>query len=1572
MAQSIGWQWLCGLNSSDLDRSGGFNLVNGHDNTCFVDALDTIPHLVFLLLSVVGLFLGCCIFFRKSNSEYLIRFPGHSIRWPVTIILLILLLASLAEGILTDETYIQSLGASRPHLYVPPICALVAISFSLVYYQYMEIWKVSGMAFLLVLYYAAAALGEIGRLINLLELDQRSVTITRFDLTILKLICFVVLLTLELNVIRLKVFCRCRHRDYDTLPEDLNSPGLLYRNDYVNFFSELVFWWVNWIFFLGYRQTLTTEDLGRLPKKLSAERLQQQFKEEFQKEKLKAAAKGRQPSLSKVIFRIYGLRMAWAGIMKLAGDFAGLVGPLCVAGIVLYVEDIYNEHESKEEVRPHFIDLTEFTANGFVLIGATFLASSFQFIMVHKSLFYSILYGMCVRSSIQTMVYEKSLSLSTYATTGGDMTAGQITNHMSTDPMNLLYMFQYFHFSWTVPFLVALVLYFLYEALGVAALLGAVVYVIVIPLQLGIANYMAIHQKKALFFADERLKHSNEILQGIKLLKSYGWEHLYLKVVENIRNNELLSLLKMNVCYGLIGFIVSASPLIVTVLTFGTYTAFSGEPLTADKAFSSLALFNILSGPLFMLPLITTAIVNGYISTMRLQKFFLAQEVEKSCMGEDWRERVDDGRGPYDYQHETTVDATEDGVMTSDVDEATHMLPKIKESKIKRPDGYQATNHTKTTKRSRLPKSVAIKITNGNFTWEKGSSVPIISNINVDIPAGKLTMVIGSVGSGKSSLVSAIQGEMTTLSGNVQFNESTLSVAYGAQKAWLINDTLKGNILFGEEFDNKKYKKTIDVCALKPDIEILPGGDQTEIGEKGINMSGGQKQRVSIARTVYSGRDIVILDDPLSALDVHVGSHVFRKAIVGNLLKKKRTVVLVTHQLQYLHHAHKIIVMKDGKIAYQGTLQDIIDEAPELYSEYQQAVKTATESETEADEIIMTMSDEEKREVFKRRLKRELSKDSQSSHTATKLIEEEEVERGSVSYKVYAYYCRAMTWTMSISFLLGYVANAGFTVGTNFWLAEWSTAGMTDDMNGNSTDDMLGYYIAGYAGLSVGGVVSVLIASLFIVFGAYIASRDLHMSMLQNITRCPMRFFDTTPLGRVLNRLAADTTLLDMKLYQSMDATVFFSVGYVSGLVVNSIILPIFLIFVVPMMVSYYFLAKFYVTTSRSLQRLDSVTKSPVFAHFSETLGGLSTIRAYRDQSRFYGSLLQKVNVNNTAFLYLQTTHRWAGMRMELIGVIGILVAGVGTIISSINGTIDPSQVGLAVSYTLVVANFMNFAVRFGAETEMQMNAIERIKEYSSISNENYKGTEPPESWPQRGEIKMKGIFVRYAKELDPVIKNVTATFKSGEKVGICGRTGSGKSSLTLALFRIIDTYKGSILIDDIDINTVPLTILRQRLAIIPQDPVLFNGTIRYNLDPENYRTDDELWDSLEISQLKETVSQMPKGLDSEVSEGGENFSVGQRQLFCLARAFLRRSKILIMDEATASIDMDTDKILQEVVATVFADCTVLTIAHRVATILDSDSILTLADGEVIEYDTPENLLADHNSIFASLVNSNQ
>eukprot|EP00057_Strongylocentrotus_purpuratus_P024835 XP_011679309.1 PREDICTED: ATP-binding cassette sub-family C member 8-like [Strongylocentrotus purpuratus] len=465
-----------------------------------------------------------------------------------------------------------------------------------------------------------------------------------------------------------------------------------------------------------------------------------------------------------------------------------------------------------------------------------------------------------------------------------------------------------------------------------------------------------------------------------------------------------------------------------------------------------------------------------------------------------------------------------------------------------------------------------------------------------------------------------------------------------------------------------------------------------------------------------------------------------------------------------------------------------------------------------------------------------------------------------------------------------------------------------------------------------------------------------------------MRFFDTTPIGRILNRFSSDTQLIDQRLVHTLCLLINLAAGIVSSLIVQVVVVWYFVFFFIQISFIFIFLLMYYIATSRELQRAESVSRSPVFAHFSETLGGLSTIRAYKDEKRFFKTIMERINVNNTVFLYLLTSMRWVALRLDYLGDFVVFSASLCVLLGAAYLGIDASLVGLAITYSLEVSLYMNFVVLQYSDLELQMNAVERLRFYAEVPTEDYDGLEPPPDWPARGEIQFDDISVRYSPDLDPVLREVSLNVCSQEKIGICGRTGSGKSSLTLALFRMIDTFKGRILIDGIDIAAVPLRTLRQRLSIIPQDAILFTGTIRYNLDPIGTKTDKELWEALDVAQLREVVSNIDAGLDYEVTEGGENFSVGQRQLFCLARAFLRHSKIIVMDEATASIDQETDLILQDVVAEIFQDRTVLTIAHRVATILNSDAILTLSDGRVAEFDTPDDLLQRDDSIFASLM----
>ncbi|XP_022093816.1 ATP-binding cassette sub-family C member 9-like isoform X2 [Acanthaster planci] len=1531
------WKWFCSDNASLWQSDEALRTV------CLVDAVKFILQTsCFTLLSLTLLVVGCCSCHNGWDTKHRKRYPLHTAQWILMLLVFLLNLLSTAEGLLTDLSFRWNdlpgvAYPTQPHLYVPPLSGLALAFVAMLCYHHMEVWRQWQMAWILLVNWGLALAGEVLHLLSLLKMELASIEVLRFDLSVLFIAAYFGLVSLQVNNIRLKISCS---KGNVHKPEEPAPPKTMrFTEEFSSFISEVTFWWLNWVFRLGYKRPLEIDDLGQLPEVHSAGYIHKDFKAAFQKEQERARFKGHKPSLWRVYWSVHGWRMVFALVLKLSGDMCGYVGPVALNGIILWVGRVKDGSQVASE--PHFITVSEFFQHGLVLVGITFIVACIRTLLMQTYEYWCAVVGIHFRSAVQTMVFEKSLRISTFVISSGEMTTGQIANHMSTDAVNIFTMMIYICWMVTVPVQVFVTLALLLGQIGYSAVLGMVVFAVFVPLQAVIGKYMAKLEEQTLSFADVRLKLSSEVLQGIKLLKMYGWEDLFGREIKKIRQWEIWTICKMMLCYGVIGSLTEATPLIATLVTFSTFTALMGEVLTPDVAFSSLSFFMLLQDPFFLFPFALFSTINGGISTGRLAAFLAAPEVDMKTLSAVKVKR---------QMHEVRVGNGNHMPNCDDDDQEDHIEVPLLKTKVKRckdSSGSLVSSVSQETNSSYgsmlmksssldslmvLPSHVAIKIENGCFAWDPDRNQPVLHDLNITIPAGKLTMVVGTVGSGKSSLLSAMLEEMTLQNGAIVINGSRNSIAYAGQKAWLLNMSLKENILFGQPFNHKRYRRVISACALQPDIDMLPAGDQTEIGEKGINMSGGQKQRISVARAMYSRRDIVLLDDPLSALDVHVGSHLFQHGIMGNLLKKKKTVILVTHQLQYLAHADKILLMKEGRVAQEGMLEDIMAAEPDLYNGYQKAVKEMTDLESEAE------TDGESRKQEMMQIRKQIShqessiRDEEVAETGDergRLMVKEEMERGSVSWSVYYYYAKAIRLPIALLILLVYPLQAGIIAGNNYWLANWSEAGLSP---GNATDSA--YYVGVYAAISVAGVCNSFITTMTTVIGLLIAARHLFNLMLSNIIHMPMRFFDTTPIGRIINRFSADTQIIDMKLTMCYDAIFFYLTSILAALIINAYISPIFLATILPFCVFYYLVQKVFVTTSRELQRLDSVTKSPIFAFFSETLGGLSTIRAYRKHQTFFDGIMERVATNNTAYLYLQASMRWLAVRL--------------------------------------VSVYLQQLVRYMAETEMQMNAVERVKHYTTLTTESYEGMEPPFHWPTRGAVSIENISVRYGEELDPVLKDVTVHIRAGEKVGICGRTGSGKSSLTLALLRIIDTYRGRILIDDVDIASVPLTTLRRRVAIIPQDPVLFDGTIRMNLDPEHQRTEKELWNALEIAQLKELVMQMEDGLDSQVSEGGENFSLGQRQLFCLARAFLRNTPVLIMDEATASMDVETDRILQQVVASAFANKTVLTIAHRVATILNSDTILTLSQGEVVEHDTPDNLLTNPDSVFASLVNSDQ
>ncbi|XP_048724560.2 multidrug resistance-associated protein 1 isoform X2 [Caretta caretta] len=856
----------------------------------------------------------------------------------------------------------------------------------------------------------------------------------------------------------------------------------------------------------------------------------------------------------------------------------------------------------------------------------------------------------------------------------------------------------------------------------------------------------------------------------------------------------------------------------------------------------------------------------------------------------------------------------------------------------------------------------AVGFIGASFRWEK-TGPSILNNLNMKIPEGSLVAVVGQVGSGKSSLLSAILGEMNKFEGTVQRKGS---VAYVSQQAWMQNSILQENILFGSDLNRPYYERVLEACALLPDLEQLPNRDQTEIGERGVNISVGQKQRVSLARAVYSNADLYLLDDPLSAVDVHVGKHLFEKLIGPSGLLKNKTRILVTHNLTLLPQTDVIIVMEDGRIAHMGTYQELLSERAN-FAELLQVFSAENKSE-ETPQMKMSSLKKESQKGNTLPQKELQGQKNSSSFEQTKAfsMKKENVATGSMSMSVILKYLQAFGWLWVWLTLAAYLGQNAVAVGQNLWLSTWSAE---EEKNKDHTEwkhlrnNKLGIY--GLLGF---------IQGLLVCYGAYVltrgslcASRTLHNHMLANVLHLPLQYFETNPVGQIINRFTKDMFIIDLRFHYYLRTWLNCTLDVIGTILVIMSASPLFILVVIPLGYLYFIIQRYYIASSRQIRRLAGASHSPVISHFSETLLGLSTIRAFGHQERFIRQNKDVVNENLVCFYNNVISNRWLAVRLEFLGNLMVFFAALFAVLAG--NTINSSTVGLSISYALNITQSLNFWVRKACEIETNGVSIERVCEYEKMDKEApwIMSKRPPMGWPSKGIIEFINYQARYRTGLDLALQDVSFQTHSKEKVGIVGRTGAGKSTLTNCLFRIIERDGGKIIIDGIDISTIGLHDLRGNLNIIPQDPVLFSGTLQSNLDPFGKYSDHELWEAVELCDLKNFVQSLPKKLLHEISEGGENLSVGQRQLVCLARALLRKTKILILDEATASVDMETDNLVQSTIRREFHNCTVLTVAHRLHTIMDSERVLVLGSGRIIEFDTPHNLLLQQ-GVFSKMV----
>uniref|UniRef100_A0A669QTK6 ATP binding cassette subfamily C member 1 n=1 Tax=Phasianus colchicus TaxID=9054 RepID=A0A669QTK6_PHACC len=844
----------------------------------------------------------------------------------------------------------------------------------------------------------------------------------------------------------------------------------------------------------------------------------------------------------------------------------------------------------------------------------------------------------------------------------------------------------------------------------------------------------------------------------------------------------------------------------------------------------------------------------------------------------------------------------------------------------------------------------AVELTAASFSWEK-NGLPVLKNLSVSIPEGSLVAVVGQVGSGKSSFLSSLLGEMEKLEGTVHRRGS---VAYVAQQAWIQNGSLQENILFGTDLNRSYYELVLESCALLPDLEQLPNGDQTEIGERGVNISGGQKQRVSLARAVYSNADLYLLDDPLSAVDVHVGKHLFEKLIGPSGLLKSKTRVLVTHNLTLLPHADLIIVMEEGKISEMGSYQELISkrakfvELIQVFSVENRSEKTTPNEVSSSNEECQLGRNLQQRELLKPR----------HSSDQWKILRnnKEKVATGGMKMSVVLKYLQAFDWRWMWLTVAAYLGQNALAIGQNLWLSTWTaeTAKISDFTEWQkSRNYKLGIY--GLLGFLQG--LLVCCGAYVLTQGSLAASRTLHHQLLDSVLHLPLQHFETNPVGQIINRFTKDLFIVDIRFHYYLRSWLNCTLDVIGTILVITFSSPLFIVVVIPLGYLYFIIQRYYIASSRQIRRLAGASHSPVISHFTETILGGSTIRAFGHQERFIRKNNDIVYENLVYFYNNVISNRWLSVRLEFLGNLMVFFAALFVVLAG--STVSSSTVGLSISYALNIIQSLNFWVRKACEIETNAVSIERVCEYANMDKEEpwITSKRPPVGWPDRGIIEFVNYKARYRKDHGLALNDISFQTRNEEKVGIVGRTGAGKSTLTNCLFRVLEGCGGKIVIDGIDISTIGLHDLRGNLNIIPQDPILFSGTLQSNLDPLGKHSDHELWEALELCDLKSFVQSLPKKLLHEISEGGENLSVGQRQLVCLARVLLRKKKVLVLDEATASVDMETDNLVQSTIKREFYNCTILTIAHRLHTVMDSERVLVLDAGKILEYDTPHNLL---------------
>ncbi|KAG6518918.1 putative ABC transporter C family member 15 [Zingiber officinale] len=1071
---------------------------------------------------------------------------------------------------------------------------------------------------------------------------------------------------------------------------------------------------------------------------------------------------------------------------------------------------------------------------------------------------------------------------------------GKMINFLDVDVERIGDFFWYIHGIWLLPLQVSLALLILYRNLGASASFSVLAVTILVMLSnTPLARIQEKLHSRIMEAKDSRIKATAETLKCMKILKLHSWETAYLNKLLQLRDAERSWIKRYLYTCSVVAFLFWASPTLISVVAFGICVMVN-TPLSAGTVLAALATFRILQEPIYNLPELVTVITQTKVSIDRIQNFMKEEEQK-------------------------------------------HLSP---------------SNDAETL-------NVAVDIEPGEYSWEADSRKKPTLKIDkkIQIMKGGKVAICGTVGSGKTSFLASVLGEIARTSGG-RVNVSG-SRAYVPQTAWIQTGTVQENILFGKEMDRRWYHEVLEACSLERDIELWDDGDLTVVGERGINLSGGQKQRIQLARAIYNNSDIYLLDDPFSAVDAHTAAHLFKECFLTLLSSK--TVIYVTHQLEFIVAADLILVLKDGKVVQSGSkYEDLMKEASGelacLIAAHNQTL-TQIRSWKEHDSLISTNGKVRHKEL------RDVKQHNQKG--CSEILErsyQRDREFGRVKWHVYhTFVTSAYKGALVPVLLLFQVLFQGLQIGSNYWIS-WAT----EKEDQVSKEKLIGIFVL----LSASSSMFILGRGVLLATVAFETAQKLFLGMITSIFRAPMSFFDTTPSSRILNRSSSDQTTVDTDIPYRLAGLAFALVQLLCIIILMSqVAWPVFILFILVVTISIWY-QNHYVNAARELARMVGIQKAPILHHFSESFAGAATIRCFNQEERFSKKNLSLIDDYSRVTFHNYATMEWLSLRVNFLFNI-VFFAMLAILVSMPRNAIDPSLAGLAATYGLNLNVLQSWVIWNLCNVENKMISVERILQFLAIESEAplvIEDYRPEQGWPTAGTIVLDNLQIRYHPTHPTVLKGISCTFPGAKKIGVVGRTGSGKSTLIQALFRVVEPSSGRIVIDNIDISQIGLHDLRSRLSIIAQEPILFQGTLRTNLDPLQQHPDSTIWEVLYKCQLGDIVKQDQRLLDTPVVEDGGNLSVGQRQLVCLTRALLDKRKILVLDEATASVDTATDNFIQKTIREETTSCTVITVAHRVPTIIDSDLVLVLDEGKILEFDSPQDLLKDESSAFSKLV----